>query len=89
MPERNDSDSRPPVVIPLLVLLLIRFLPWIGFVCGFGIAFLFAAYFLYEIRGDRDLTFLALIPALAFGMYVKVRTKVSSRIELNDPNERK
>lgn len=77
------------MVIPLLVLLLIRFMPWIAFICGSGIAFLVAAYFLYEIRGDRDLTFLALIPALAFGMYVKGRTKVSSRVELNDPKERR
>ena len=87
MSNKPNPQTKQSAFVPLLVILLIRFMPSIIFVSGFVLAFIGCALALFFIRGNNDLMFLAVVPALAFGFYAKSRTKVSSKIDFKPIDE--
>lgn len=80
------KKSDQSVITPLLVLLLIKFLPGILFISASCIGFLIAAALLH-FSGYDNLILLACIPAIAFGLFVKDRTKVTSKLDSEPTNK--
>lgn len=80
------KKSDQSLITPLLVLLLIKFLPGILFISAFCIGFLISAAVL-RFSGYDNLILLAFIPAVAFGFFVKNRTKVTSKLESEPTNK--
>ena len=80
------KKSNQSVIIPLLVLLLIKFMPAVVFVSATCIGFLIVAAILH-FSGYEEFIVIAWLPAIAFGYFVKSRTKVASRFETDSENE--